>query len=355
MKTGRGSHPGGFVEQPAALQGGRTMPDPSIILDLATAYRGSAVLLTASRLNLFGALSSGPLSAGQVAERCGLHPRPAEMLLNACVAHRLLEREDRLYRNTEMAEAFLVPGRPSYAGDALRYSEDLYPVWGRLAATVRSNAPALPPEDLLGSDPEKTRNFVLAMHNRALGIAAVLPSGINLEGRRQLFDVGGGPGTYSILLVQQTPGLRAIVLDLPPVARIAREIIASYGCADRIEVMPGDYTQTEFREGNDVVLMSGMLHRETPEICQILLQKAFRSLQPGGLVVTSDVFFDTPAKDSPPFATLFALNMMLTSLHGSAHASAEMSDWMRQAGFARIEVKPLPPPNPHTLILGTKP
>mgnify|MGYP006147810541 CR=1 FL=1 len=34
------------------------------------------------------------------------------------------------------------------------------------------------------------------------------------------------------------------------------------------------------------------------------------------------------AKDSPPFAVYFALNMMLTSRDGSAHAKTEMARWM---------------------------
>jgi hypothetical protein len=71
--------------------------------------------------------------------------------------------------------------------------------------------------------------------------------------------------------------------------------------------------------------------------------------------VVSDVFFDNDEKTSPPFAISFALNMMLTSPDGSAHASTEMARWMRDAGFTGVEVKPLPPPNPHSLVVGRKP
>jgi len=74
----------------------------------------------------------------------------------------------------------------------------------------------------------------------------------------------------------------------------------------------------------------------------------------GGLLVVSDVFFDDDRKNTPPFALSFALNMMLTSNHGSSHAKTEMSRWMADAGFTAIEQRPLPPPNPHTLIIGIK-
>jgi predicted O-methyltransferase YrrM len=331
------------------------MPDPSAIMALATGYWASMVLFTANRLNVFTLLSAGPGSADEVAQECGAHPRPMAMLLNACVAQGLLRREDGRYANAAAAEAFLVQGQPGYLGDALKYSDDLYPVWGRLAETVGSNSLSIPAETILGADPEKTRNFVLGMHNRARGVAACLARSLDLRGRKRLLDVGGGPGTYAILLVSQTPGLSATVLDLPAVVAIGKEIIASSGCGDRIEAVAGDYALTPFPGGYDVVLMSGILHRETPERCRRLLTKAFDALRAGGLAVVSDVFFEDEARDSPPFATLFALNMLLTSEHGSAHAKTEMARWMAEAGFLGVEARPLPPPMPHTLVLGAKP
>jgi hypothetical protein len=47
--------------------------------------------------------------------------------------------------------------------------------------------------------------------------------------------------------------------------------------------------------------------------------------------------------------------MMLTSDHGSAHAKTEMTRWLVANGFDRIQVHDMPKPNPHTLIIGTRP
>jgi len=196
------------------------------------------------------------------------------------VAQQLLARDGQRYRNTPLADAYLVRGRRAYIGDGLKYAEDLYPAWGRLLELVRTNRPVVEAEEMLGGDQERTRHFVLGMHNRALGIAAALPSGVDLTGRRRLLDVGGGPGTYSILLAKATPGLQATVMDLPGVLEISREIIASYGMGDRVSTQPGDYIAAEFPAGHDVVLLSGMMHRETPETCRRLLRKAFGALDP---------------------------------------------------------------------------
>jgi hypothetical protein len=69
----------------------------------------------------------------------------------------------------------------------------------------------------------------------------------------------------------------------------------------------------------------------------------------------ADVHFEDDRKVSPPFAALFALNMFLTSAHGSAHAHTEISRWLAEAGFRGMEVTPLPPPMPHSIVSATKP
>lgn len=321
----------------------------------ALSYRTSAVLFAAVGLDVFTILAAGPRTADEVARACGGQREPVRLLLEACVAAELLTRDGDRYANTPVGEAFLVRGGPAYSANGFKYAEDLYPAWGRLGELMRTGRPPMPPETILGEDKEKTRAFVLAMHERARGIGSVLPHIVDLKGRRHLLDVGGGPGTYSVELVQQNPGLRATVLDVPGVLAVSRELVDASGVADRVQLMPGDYLRSPFGSGYDVALLSGMMHRETPDDCRLLLTKAFDALDRGGLAIVSDVFFDDDTRRTPPFAVYFALNMMLTSEHGSAHAKTEMAAWMREVGFTDVAVRELPKPNPHALVVGTRP
>jgi len=53
------------------------------------------------------------------------------------------------------------------------------------------------------------------MHGRAMGIGqAVIPL-LDLAGKKRLLDIGGGPGTYSVLIARAFPQVRCTVLDLP--------------------------------------------------------------------------------------------------------------------------------------------
>lgn len=331
--------------------GGR--PDPTLLVRLSTAYWDSQVFLTANRLRLFDHLAKGPLTAERIAATLALETRPARLFLNACVGLGLLERDGDHYGNSPVSQVFLISGSPAFMGNAVRYSDQLYDTWGHLEKGLRETTPVLAAESYLGGDAERTRAFVYGMHDRASGIARSLLSIVDLGGRRRLLDVGGGPGTYSMLLVQQYPELRSTVLELEGVARFGREIVSASPARERIEFVAGDYHSSEFAAEQDVVLMSGMFHRESAQDCRRLIGRAAECLVPGGLLIVSDVFTDRGGT-TPAFAALFGLNMMLTAPNGGVHADADVADWMRGAGFANIETGAFPPPMPHRIVQGVR-
>ncbi len=329
-------------------------PDPSSIIRLSTAYWESQTLLTANRLRVFDVMADGARTADEVATELHLDPRGTALFLRACVGLGYLEEAAGRFQNTPVAATFLVSRSPAFMGNVIRYSDQLYGAWGQLEGSLRAGKPALPAETYLGDDPARTRGFVMAMHERALGIARVLVNVLDLQGRRSMLDVGGGPGTYSVLLTERFPGLRSEVLELPGVAAVARELVASAGASDRVVLRDGDYHTSDFGSGKDVVLMSGMFHRESEATCRGLIERASACLEPGGLLVVSDVFTDEGGA-LPTFAAMFGLNMMLTAPDGGVHADADVMRWMGDCGFRDMRMVPLPPPMPHRVVMGLKP
>ena len=335
---------------PAGARG----PDPSSIVRLSTAYWESQTLLTANRIGVFDCLADGAKSADEVAADLQIDRRNAGLFLRALVGLGFLGEEGGRFSNAPVAATFLVKRSPAFMGNAIRYSDQLYATWGRLEDALRSGKPALYAEAYLGDNPVRTRTFVQAMHERALGVARALVGILDLKGRRVMLDVGGGPGTYSVLLTERFPGLTAEVLELPGVAAVARELVAAAGASDRVVLRDGDYHHTDFGSGNDVVLMSGMFHRETEQACRSLIARAAACLDPGGLLVVSDVFTDRGGSQ-PNFAAMFGLNMMLTAPDGGVHSDADVQGWMAESGFRELRVVPLPPPMPHRVVFGVKP
>jgi hypothetical protein len=329
-------------------------PDPSSIVRLSTAYWESQTLLTANRLRIFDFLADGAQSAEAVAAGLRLDSRATGLLLRACVGLGFLQEKSGRFENSATAATFLVSRSPAFMGNVIRYSDQLYGAWGSLEDALRSGKPALPAQTYLGDDPVRTRNFVQAMHERALGIARALVGILDLRGRRTMLDVGGGPGTYSVLLTERFPGLRSEVLELPGIAAVARDLVAAAGASERVTLRDGDYHSADFGSDKDVVLMSGMFHRETEHACRSLIQRAADCLNAGGLLVVSDVFTDLGGAQ-PTFAAMFGLNMMLTAPDGGVHSDADVKRWMADCGFHDLRMVPLPPPMPHRVVLGVKP
>jgi 3-hydroxy-5-methyl-1-naphthoate 3-O-methyltransferase len=328
--------------------------DPGPILRLITGYWGSMALFAANDAGVFTALASGGRSSAEVAAELALPERPLRMLLGAMAGLGLLIVEDGRFSNTPLADTFLVEGRPAFLGPAIQYAADSYPLWGELPRVVRTGAPPAGAESYLGADPERTRRFVWGMHARAVGVAHGVVAAIDLPAGTRLLDLGGGPGTYSLLLARKVPGLSAIVLDLPPIVAIAREIIESSGLGGRIETRAGDYVTDAYPSGMSAALLSGVLHREPEATCRAMLARVAGALEPGGTVIIGDVMLGADHA-SPPFATLFALHMLVSSERGGAHSKDDQRRWLEDAGFVDVQVRDLPAPAMHTVITARKP
>jgi len=341
------------LADPDRIETGHPEIDPGPLMRLSTAYWDSETLLTANRIGLFDILVNGPLDVKAIADTLNTEPRPTRLLLKACVALGLLEEGQDGFSNSPEAAAFLVSGTPAYLGNAIRYSDNLYAAWGDLEKALREGRPTIAQETYLGRDRKMTRDFVYGMHDRALGIGRAMVGLVDLGNRRHMLDIGGGPGTYSALFAQRYQRLHSQVMDLPDVVAIAGEIIDSMGVADRVQTLGGDYMITPFPTGKDVIMISGVFHRETEVTCRRLIERAGDSLEPGGLLLVSDVFTDASGSQ-PVFATLFGLNMMLSAPDGGVHADADIACWMNEAGFVTGEIRKFPPPMPHRLIVGEK-
>lgn len=327
------------------------------IVDLASAFYGSAVLFAALECDVFTlvARTGADADVKTLAERGGFDPRGLRLLLDACVAVGLLRKEAEVYASTEAGALALVSGAPHDLTRAVRYNRDVYPAWGRLAELVRSGCPVEAPETHLGEDPARTRRFVLAMQGRATGIGRSVVPLLDLGGCRTLLDLAGGPGTYAVLMAQANPELTCVTMDLPAVAEVAAELVRETDVASRVVCRAGDYHTDRYEPGAyDAVTVFGALHQESPEMCVSILSRAWTALRPGGRIFILDMMTDA-THTQPAFSALFAVNMALTTRDGWVFSDGELHGWLREAGFEACTTRPVPPPMPHWLVAARKP
>ena len=321
------------------------------IVDLASAYYGSAVLFAAIDNNVFARVEAGEFASAAEAAL----PRGVRLLLDACVAEGLLEKNDGVYSNTAAGRMALVPGGPADLTKAIRYNRDVYPAWGRLADFARTGKPVERPEIHLGEDPVRTKAFAASMFGRAMGIGRSVVPMVDLEasvegGEIRLLDLAGGPAAYAILLCQENPSLKCVTVDLKAISAEAAGYVERFGLRDRIECRAGDYHVDTYEKGAyDAVTIFGALHQESPAQIVDILKRAHDALKPGGRLFVLDMMTDA-TRTAPKFSALFAVNMALTTENGWVFSDEELKGWMREAGFRPGETRAVPPPMPHWLV-----
>lgn len=288
------------------------------LTDMSWDYRAARTLQIANGLGIFTLLSEGGMPADEIARRSETKPDLTEKLLIACAAMGLLEKTGAEYTNTGLAETYLVQGRKLYLGDMIAHSARMWNFWSDLDDNIRL-------EDKPAPQPDDHRHFIMAMHNIAItGRAQMIAETIDLSTRTNLLDVGGGPGTYSIVLCTKNPQLKATVFDLPETIAITREVIVKEKMTDRVGAQEGDWNADTFGEGYDVVLMSNVLHGRSTDP-GMKLAKACDAAVGGALLIIQE-FVLNDDKTGPLVPALF--NLMV-----GAYSRPELFEDIQEAGF----------------------
>jgi trans-aconitate methyltransferase len=300
------------------------MNDPTIINDLSWQHRAARALQVANELKIFGTVADRALSVQEISKACGTKPELTEKLLIVCTAMGLLKKHAGRYKNTRFAKTYLLPDSRLYQGNIIAHCAAMWDFWHNLPQEIRLRGASC------RKAVEQHRTFILAMRDLAVaGRAQLVADNIDLTGRARLFDVGGGPGSYSIALCRRYPGLRAIVFDTPETIVIARELIAAEKVQDRITTRAGDWDADAFGQANNVVLLSNVFHGHDSR-AEMKLKKAYDSMVNGGLLVVQD-FLLNDRKTGPLIPAIF-------NLMRGAFSRSELTGLIKRAGFTRIRL-----------------
>lgn len=328
--------------------------DPGHIMQTATAFWASKVLLTAVEFDLFSTLAGASMTATELGEALGIHPRGRFDFFDALVALGFLEREgdgpQGRYRNTPETAAFLDRGSPLYIGGLPEMlNARLFGFWNHLGDALRTGRPqnesrthGKPVFEALYASEAKLGEFLEAMTAIQAGNFAQLAEEFDFSRYRTVSDIGGALGLLSRIVAARHPRLTFITFDLPPVAPHAQRAIDEAGMADRIAVVSGDFFEDELPKA-DVVTMGNILHDWNLEKKKLLIRKAYDALPAGGAFIAIENLIDDARRENA-FGLLMSLNMLIEFGDAFDYTGAEFRTWCSEAGFTRFEFVPLAGP-----------
>ncbi|HSD14222.1 MAG TPA: methyltransferase [Flavobacterium sp.] len=331
-------------------------PNPENILQIASGFWASKILLSAVKFQIFTTLAERKsMTASEIKSLLGFkcsHRNVCDFL-DALTTFGFLNREGLLetakYSNSIDTDFFLDRNKPSYIGGLLdMLNNRLYGFWGNLEEGLITGNPqneAVQGENLfdkLYADPERLKEFIHAMSGVQMGAFMALAQKLDFSKSKTLVDVGGSAGILSLMVAKHQPNMSCITWDLPAVAPIADQTIQKFQLGDRVKTAQGDFFKDEFPKA-DIVTMGNILHDWDEETKLMLMKKAYDALPEGGVFVAVENVIDEN-RNKNAFGLMMSLNMLIETGTGFDYTLADFNKWATQVGFKSTSIMPLAGP-----------
>jgi 2-hydroxy-4-(methylsulfanyl)butanoate S-methyltransferase len=315
----------------------RQIEDVHDISAITYGFMASKALFAALDFDLFTRIEEGINSAAALARVTDISENRLVTLLAALKSVGLIaEREGRLI-NAPATSKYLVAGAPADFRDYVRLVNGAagYESFRHLSAALRGER-VFPDkgfyEGLFYSAGIGGEQFSSAQHSGSLGPARLMTKRVDLAGRKQLLDVGGGSGAYTLAFCAANPQLKATILDFPQTIETARKYAQQSGLAGRVAHLAGNAIITDWPKGHDVILMSYVWSAVGEDDIAVLARRAFDALPPDGLVLVHDFMVDN-TREQPPFAAWYLLGSVLDNPSAVCLTPDYVEDALKQAGF----------------------
>ena len=174
------------------------------LAEFARGFQESMLMYQAFKTGIFEVLNGNQKTATDVAQAIDCIPEHTAFLLNALVALGLLEKNDDLYTNSEVAQTFLVSNSKFYQGDLLelQFAPKRRQQWEKLGEWLKGENAGI----IRSDKPNEVFNplFVKAMAQGALSnkgfdeTISLIANHSSFRTARRLLDLGGGHGLYAI-------------------------------------------------------------------------------------------------------------------------------------------------------------
>lgn len=328
-----------------------TQRDPGRLMQIGMGFWPAKTMLSAVELGVFTTLGDKSLTARELQDELGLHPRGVTDLLDTLVALNLLARDGEgaaaQYRNTGETAHFLDRNSSSYIGGFFEMANArLYRFWGDLTEALRTGQPQNEMKDggegmfeELYRDPERLEQFMNAMTGISLPNFEAFAEKFDFAPYTTMCDVGGATGQLSIFIARRHPHLTCRTCDLSPVEPIARKTIAAHGLAERVTASSVDIFNEPLPKA-DVITMGMILHDWNLEKKMHLIRAAYDALPSGGAFVAIENLIDDERRTNV-FGLMMSLNMLIEFGEAFDFTGRDFGEWCREVGFQRIEVIPL--------------
>lgn len=153
---------------------------------------------------IFEFIALHPRNLTDICTQANVERRPAETLVMALLALKLIDRDGETFSLTPEAETFLLKNNPHYFGyfwDLMIENSEIFSLKNTENAIRKNTSQAYGEQELFEThtlDADRMRRFTHAMHSLSMGSASVWPALLPLGACRAALDIGGASGAHAI-------------------------------------------------------------------------------------------------------------------------------------------------------------
>lgn len=332
--------------------------DGAEIFDILQGFVKSQVLFALVETGVLRALLDGARAPADLARFADLPPaRMAALLQGGAALGLLRRRRDGQFDLARRGAVILgVPGLEAL----IRHNRAFYTDMADPVALLRGEG---------GTELARFWPYVLGQHGEVPAdvaarysdlmaqsqtlVARDVLEAVPLSGARRLMDVGGGTGAFVRAALRATPGLVAVLVDLPEVLEGARARFTAAGLAELVTLCPMSFRESALPEGADTVSLVRVLYDHADPTVRALLARVFAALPPGGRLIVAEPMAGG-ARPEAAGDLYFAFYTMAMGT-GRARSAEEIGALCRAAGFTVLRSPRPARPYVTSVILCEKP
>jgi hypothetical protein len=326
------------------------VPPEAALLQLIFGKFVSRAITTVANLGLADVIASGITEVEDIAAKVNVPPEPLYRVLRALtVVNVFVELPGKRFENTELGELLRSDAPTSMRAMAQWIGCDAgWVAWSGLDHAVKTGTPGFDEVhgtqvfDFFARNPETGQIFNAAMTSLSTHSGYAVAKAYDFREIGKLVDVGGGHGLMAEAIAQATPGLEALVYDLP-------EVVGTAPAREGVRFEGGDFFE-RVPPGADAYIMKAIVHDWDDARAERILANCVAAMKPGGRVlVVEQVISDAP---EAALGKLLDLEMLVMTPGGRERTEPEFRALFGRAGLELVRV--VPTESPYCVLEGRR-
>ncbi|MBA2761333.1 MAG: methyltransferase [Segetibacter sp.] len=293
----------------------------------------SKFLLEATDKGVFEAIGHDKVLLKDLSETCKLNERALQSLLGVLASMKLVKQKNQFFYLTRQSKKWLLKESPDSLYWLLMFDNRVCIKWMDYVGEFLQTGKGLQYHETFND--EEWFYYQKAMEAAASATSKEAIKKIPVPpGAKQMLDIGGSHGLYSVALCKKYTGLSSVILDLPRAVEQAKPILEKQNMGNLVVHKAGNVLHDDLgTEQYDFIIMASVAHHFTADENSLVAQKAYKALkQGGGFTILEVVRRDRIEYNGDMLSSIGDFFFALSSTSGTWSLN-EIKQWQKQAGF----------------------